>query len=44
MNTDSDAYQAQLTKQFTAMQAAVSSYKSIQSYLTQQVALWTKSS
>ncbi len=43
LGTASDAYKAQLTKQFTAMQAAVTSYKSIQSYLTQQVALWTKS-
>ena len=43
LDTASDAYKAQLTTQFTAMQAAVTSYKSIQSYLTQQVALWTKS-
>lgn len=43
LDTASDAYKAQLTKQFTAMQAAVTSYKSIQSYLTQQVALWSKS-
>jgi flagellar hook-associated protein 2 len=43
LDTDSAAYQAQLTTQFTAMQSAVTSYKSIQSYLTQQVALWTKS-
>jgi len=38
------AYSAQLTKQFTAMQNAVSSYKSIQSYMTQQIAQWSKSS
>ena len=44
LDTQSQAYQDNLTTQFTAMQSAVTSYKSIQSYLTQQVALWTKSS
>lgn len=43
LDSDSTAYQAQLQTQFTSMQSAVTSYKSIQSYLTQQVALWTKS-
>jgi flagellar hook-associated protein 2 len=43
LDAQSQAYQDQLTTQFTSMQAAVTSYKSIQSYLTQQVALWTKS-
>ena len=43
LDTASTAYQDQITKQFTAMQTAVASYKSIQSYLTQQVALWSKS-
>ena len=44
LDEQSQAYQDNLTTQFTAMQSAVTSYKSIQSYLTQQVALWTKSS
>jgi len=35
------AYTNQLTKQFTAMQNAVSSYKSVQSYMTQQIAMWS---
>lgn len=43
LDTASNTYHDQLTTQFTAMQTAVTSYKSIQSYLTQQVALWTKS-
>ncbi len=38
------AYSDQLTKQFTAMQTAVSNYKSVQSYMTQQIAAWSKSS
>lgn len=39
-----DAYQAQLTKQFTAMQTAVANYKSIQSFMTQQIAAWSNKS
>ena len=37
-------YSNQLTTQFTAMQTAVASYKSIQSFMTQQIAAWSKSS
>lgn len=37
------AYQARMNSQLTKMQTAVSSYKSIQSYLDQQVAIWTNS-
>jgi flagellar hook-associated protein 2 len=44
MTLQETAYSDQLTKQFTAMQTAVSSYKSIQSYMTQQIASWSKSS
>ena len=32
-----------LTSQFTSMNSRVSQYKSIQSFLTQQVDMWTKS-
>lgn len=35
------AYRAQLTAQFTRMQTALAAYSSTQSYLTQQVKLWT---
>jgi flagellar hook-associated protein 2 len=38
------AYRAQLTTQFTRMQAALLAYSSTQSYLTQQIKLWTNSS
>jgi flagellar hook-associated protein 2 len=37
------AYRAQLTAQFTRMQSALAAYSSTQSYLTQQVKLWTNS-
>ncbi|HWI87239.1 MAG TPA: flagellar filament capping protein FliD [Sphingomonas sp.] len=37
------AYKDQLSKQFSTMQTQVASYKSIQSYLTQQIAIWSKS-
>lgn len=36
-------YAEQLTKQFTVMSSRVAAFKSIQSYMEQQVALWTKS-
>ena len=36
-------YAEQLTRQFTVMSSRVAAYKSIQSYMEQQVALWTKS-
>jgi flagellar hook-associated protein 2 len=38
------AYRAQLTTQFTRMQSALAAYNSTQSYLTQQVKLWTNDS
>jgi len=44
MTSDESNYSDQLTKQFTAMQTAVSNYKSIQSYMTQQIAAWSKTS
>lgn len=37
-------YKDQLTAQFTAMQTAVASYKSIQSYMSQQIAAWSNKS
>ncbi|UAK22976.1 flagellar filament capping protein FliD [Sphingomonas nostoxanthinifaciens] len=43
LQASEDAYSAQLTTQFTAMTTRVSNYNSIKSYLTQQVAVWTKS-
>lgn len=40
--TDQDtSYRAQLTTQFTAMQTALLAYSSTQSYLTQQIKVWT---
>jgi len=44
LQTQEDAYQSQLSKQFTAMQTAVASYKSIQSFMTQQIAAWSNKS
>lgn len=44
LTTQEKTYSDQLTTQFTAMQTAVSSYKSIQSFMTQQIASWSKSS
>ena len=41
LTTQESTYSDQLTKQFMAMQTAVSSYKSIQSYMTQQIAAWS---
>lgn len=43
MTTRDTAYRAQLTAQFTRMQSALAAYTSTQSYLTQQVKLWTNS-
>lgn len=43
MTTRDTAYRAQLTAQFTRMQTALAAYSSTQSYLTQQVKLWTNS-
>ena len=42
-NNESD-YKDRLTTQFTAMDTAVAAYKSTQSFLTQQIAQWSKSS
>ncbi len=41
MESQESTYKDQLTTQFTAMQTRVASYKSIQSYLTQQIAAWS---
>lgn len=43
MVTEQTAYEQRLTTQFSGMNSRVSSLKSIQSYLEQQVAIWTKS-
>jgi len=42
MTSDESNYSDQLTKQFSAMQTAVANYKSIQAYMTQQIAAWSK--
>lgn len=44
LTNQENTYQSQLSAQFTAMQTAVSNYKSIQSYMTQQIAQWSKTS
>ncbi len=44
MEAREKAYKARLEKQFGGLDAKVGAYKATQSYLTQQVALWTKSS
>ena len=44
LTTKDTAYRAQLTNQFTKMQTALRAYSSTQSYLTQQVQLWTNKS
>ena len=41
--TKSGGLTTRLTKQYSAMNAAVSSYKSTQAFIEQQVAVWTKS-
>lgn len=43
LDAQESAYKDQLTTQFTAMQTKVASYKSIQSYMTQQIAAWSNS-
>ncbi|AEG50305.1 flagellar hook-associated 2 domain-containing protein [Sphingobium chlorophenolicum L-1] len=43
LDTQMTDYQAQLTKVYSAMESRLSALKATQSYLTQQVALWTKS-
>jgi flagellar hook-associated protein 2 len=37
------SYSDQLTAQFSAMNTRVAAFKATQSYLTQQIAMWTKS-
>ncbi|MDY0959410.1 flagellar filament capping protein FliD [Sphingomonas sp. CFBP8993] len=44
LTDDQTSTQDRMTAQFAAMNARVSSYKSVQSFLTQQVNMWTKSS
>ena len=41
MLAQEDSYKDQLTTQFSTMNSRVASYKSIQSYLTQQIAAWS---
>ncbi|UZW55051.1 flagellar filament capping protein FliD [Sphingobium sp. JS3065] len=43
LDTQMTDYQAQLTKVYSAMETRLSALKATQSYLEQQVALWTKS-
>lgn len=43
MQSDEADYQTRLTNQFASMNTQVTNYKSIQSYLEQQVAVWTQS-
>jgi len=44
LTTRDTAYRAQLTAQYTRMQSALSAFSSTQSYLTQQIKLWTNES
>jgi flagellar hook-associated protein 2 len=44
LQTQESAYKDQLTSQFSTMNTRVASYKSIQSYMTQQIAAWSKTS
>jgi flagellar hook-associated protein 2 len=44
LTTDEEATRTRLTAQFAASDAQVASYKSIQSFLTGQIAAWNKSS
>jgi flagellar hook-associated protein 2 len=43
LDAQSDALKDRLTRQFTAMEKAVSAFKATQSYLQQQIDMWTKS-
>ncbi|HJT41694.1 MAG TPA: flagellar filament capping protein FliD [Sphingobium sp.] len=43
LNTQMTDYQAQLSKVYTAMETRLTALKATQSYLEQQVAMWTKS-
>lgn len=44
LSDDQNSAQDRMTAQFSAMNARVSSYKSIQNFMDQQVKMWTKSS
>ncbi|WP_230483422.1 flagellar filament capping protein FliD [Sphingomonas sp. Leaf21] len=44
LTDDQSATQDRMTAQFSAMNARVSSYKSVQNFMDQQVKMWTKSS
>jgi flagellar hook-associated protein 2 len=44
LQTQESAYKDQLTAQFSTMNTRVASYKSIQSYMDQQIAAWSKTS
>jgi flagellar hook-associated protein 2 len=44
LQTQESAYKDQLTNQFSTMNTRVASYKSIQSYMDQQIAAWSKTS
>ncbi|HEX7819226.1 MAG TPA: flagellar filament capping protein FliD [Sphingobium sp.] len=44
LDTNMTNYQDQLTKTYTAMQTQLATIKATQTYLTQQIAVWTKSS
>lgn len=41
LESQQDAYKTQLTKSFSTMDTRVAAYKATQSYLTQQIAIWT---
>ena len=43
MESRADAYEAQLKKSFTAMDGRVAALKATQSYLEQQINVWTNS-
>jgi flagellar hook-associated protein 2 len=44
LQSQESAYKDQLTAQFSTMNTRVASYKSIQSYMDQQIAAWSKTS
>ena len=44
ITAQSETYRDRLTTQFSAMTTRIAAYKATQSYIEQQVAVWTKSS
>jgi len=44
LTSDQSAYSDRMTSQFTAMNTRVAAFKATQSYLTQQINIWTKGS